>query len=132
MVVSLPLSSPIIHHISERFFIIIEADADNDTSTSKFLWLIFVIGREAIHLNNEEMTNGNISKKILGKLGITGIASAILTIAFGIIILTGYLDLELLVGLYLIIVGGTNLAGYLSTVLVKPGNYVEQETIKMK
>ncbi len=78
------------------------------------------------------MTNGNISKILLGKLGITGIASAILTIAFGIIILTGWLDLELLVGLYLIIVGGTNLAGYLSTVFVKPGNYVEQETIKIK
>ena len=83
-------------------------------------------------MNKEELTNGDISKKLLGKLGITGIASAILTIGFGIIILIDLLELKLLVGLYLIIVGGTNLAGYLSTVLVKPGTYVEQETIKIK
>ena len=55
-----------------------------------------------------------------------------MTIALGIIILSGWMELALLVGLYLIIVGGTNLAGYLSTVLVKPGTYVEQETIKIK
>ena len=51
--------------------------------------------------------------KIFGKLGITGMAAAILTIIFGVIVILDIITIELIVGLYLIIVGIINLIGYI-------------------
>jgi uncharacterized membrane protein HdeD (DUF308 family) len=57
--------------------------------------------------------------KIFGKLGITGMAAAIITIIFGIIVLLKVVDLELIVGLYLIIVGIIQLVSYIPAVTAK-------------
>ncbi|MCK4266209.1 MAG: hypothetical protein KAX31_02940 [Thermoplasmata archaeon] len=54
--------------------------------------------------------------KIFGKLGITGMAAAILTIIFGVIVILDIITIELIVGLYLIIVGIINLIGYIPAI----------------
>ena len=72
--------------------------------------------------------------KIFGKLGITGMASAILTIVFGIIVLMKIIDLELIIGLYLLVVGVMNLTGYVISMVDKKDEniYIETETLKTK
>ena len=57
--------------------------------------------------------------KIFGKLGITGMAAAVVTIIFGIVVLFGIVDLELIIGLYLIIVGVIQLIGYIPAITAK-------------
>ena len=54
--------------------------------------------------------------KIFGKLGITGMAAAVLTIIFGVIVILDIITIELIVGLYLIIVGIINLIGYIPAI----------------
>lgn len=69
------------------------------------------------------MTEGNVVDdtvgKIFGKLGITGMAAAIITIVFGIIVLMKIVELELIVGLYLLIVGIVQLISYIPAVTAK-------------
>ena len=57
--------------------------------------------------------------KIFGKLGITGMAAAVLTIIFGVIVILDIITIELIVGLYLIIVGIINLIGYIPVLIAK-------------
>ncbi len=63
------------------------------------------------------MPEGNVVDdvvgKIFGKLGISGMAAAILTIVFGVIVIMNIVSIELIVGLYLIIVGVIQLIGYI-------------------
>ena len=53
---------------------------------------------------------------IFGKLGITGMAAAIITIIFGVIVLMKVVELELIVGIYLIIVGVIQMVSYIPAV----------------
>ena len=57
--------------------------------------------------------------KIFGKLGITGLATAILMIVFGILIIIFQWLIPWLIGLYLIIVGVINLVGYIPALTAK-------------
>lgn len=57
--------------------------------------------------------------KIFGKLGITGMIAAIVTIIFGVIVLLEIVTIELIVGLYLIIVGVIQLIGYIPAIMAK-------------
>ena len=69
------------------------------------------------------MTEGNVVDetvgKIFGKLGITGMAAAIVTIVFGIVVLIKIVEIELIIGLYLIIVGVIQLVGYIPAITAK-------------
>ena len=69
------------------------------------------------------MAEGNVVddtvSKIFGKLGITGMAAAIITIIFGIVVLLSIIDLVLIVGLYLIIVGIVQLISYIPAITAK-------------
>ncbi len=57
--------------------------------------------------------------KIFGKLGITGMAAAIVTIIFGIVVLLKIVEIELIVGLYLLIVGIIQFVGYIPALTAK-------------
>lgn len=69
------------------------------------------------------MVEGNVVDEtvgnIFGKLGITGMAAALITIIFGVIILLNVVSVELIVGLYLIIIGIIQLVQYIPTVTTK-------------
>ncbi len=58
--------------------------------------------------------------RLFGKLGISGMAAAILTIVFGVIIILNVISIALIVGLYLIIVGVVQLVGYIPALTMKP------------
>lgn len=73
----------------------------------------------------------------MNKIGITGIASALLTALFGIIIIFADItwdNAKLVLGLYLLMVGIMNLTGYLISMLGKNKEniYIETETLKTK
>jgi Na+/H+ antiporter NhaD/arsenite permease-like protein len=76
--------------------------------------------------------------RLFNKIGITGIASAILTIIFGtaiIIIDFEWEHFKLFIGLYLLIVGLVNLGGYVYSMysrVKRQKTYIETETIAMK
>ena len=75
--------------------------------------------------------------KAFSKVGITGIASAILTLIFGILVLWAgeWEHFKWIIGLYLIIVGILNLVGYISSIASKnraARTYVETETLRTK
>ena len=57
--------------------------------------------------------------KIFGMLGITGMAAAVVTIIFGIVVLLEVVKIELIVGLYLIVVGIIQLIGYIPAITAK-------------
>lgn len=69
------------------------------------------------------MTEGNIVDDTVGnifsKLGITGMAAALVTIIFGIIVLLEVVKIELIVGLYLLIVGIIQLVQYIPALTAK-------------
>ena len=74
--------------------------------------------------------------KIFKKIGITGIASAILTMIFGMVIMIYPLqweDFRLIIGLFLFIIGLVNLTGYIISMVSRHKSmktYVETETMK--
>ncbi len=76
--------------------------------------------------------------KVFNRIGITGIASAVLTIIIGIFVISYPIEWEqfkLLIGLYLVIVGAINLIGYIFSLISKykgERTYIETETIKLK
>ncbi len=79
----------------------------------------------------------NKMTKVMSKIGITGIASALLTALFGVIIIFADITWEnakLVLGLYLLIVGVMNLTGYLISIFdnKKENIYIETETLKTK
>ena len=88
----------------------------------------------------EEKNNvvDNSMTKVMNKIGITGIASALLTAIFGIIIIFADItwdDAKLVLGLYLLMVGVMNLTGYLISMVSKKEEeniYIETETLKTK
>ncbi len=57
--------------------------------------------------------------KIFGTLGITGMAAALITIVFGIIVLLKIVEIELIVGLYLLIVGIIQMVQYIPALTAK-------------
>ncbi len=71
--------------------------------------------------------------KVFKKIGITGVASSIMTLAFGIFIISYPIEweqLKLVIGLYLLVIGTINLTGHVLSILtrVKSQNtYVETE-----
>jgi len=76
--------------------------------------------------------------KIMNKMGITGIASALFTAILGLFIIL-YEDFHwehfrLIIGLYLLIVGVMNITGYVISLLDKRKEniYIETETLKTK
>ena len=90
---------------------------------------------------SEEIDNANVvdnnMTKVMNKIGITGIASALLTAIFGVIIIFAEIEWEhakLVLGLYLLIVGIMNLTGYLISMVGKKEEniYIETETLKTK
>ena len=85
--------------------------------------------------------NGNVVDdsvtKVMNKMGITGIASAVFTAVLGVLIIIYPIEWEhfkLLIGLYLLIVGVMNLTGYLISLMdrKKENIYIETETLKTK
>lgn len=75
--------------------------------------------------------------RILNKMGMTGIASALFTAILGAIIIFYPIQWEhfkLIIGLYLLIVGVMNLTGYIISMLDKKKEniYIETETLKTK
>ena len=85
---------------------------------------------------NSNVVDNNITK-VMNKIGITGIASALLTAIFGIIIIFADITWEnakLVLGLYLLMVGIMNLTGYLISMVGKKEDniYIETETLKTK
>ena len=90
---------------------------------------------------SEEKENGNVvddsMTKVMNKMGITGIASALFTAILGVIIILYPFEwehLKLIIGLYLLIVGVMNLTGYVISMVDKKDEniYIETETLKTK
>ena len=88
---------------------------------------------------SEEKNNvvDNSVTKVMNKIGITGIASALLTALFGIIIIFADItwdNAKLVIGLYLLMVGVMNLTGNIISMLNKKQEniYIETETLKTK
>ena len=83
----------------------------------------------------ETLVNDPISK-VFKKIGITGIAAAIFTMVFGLVIIIYPLeweDAKLLIGLFLFIPGLVNLTGYVVSIVSRHRamkTYVETETMK--
>lgn len=83
----------------------------------------------------ESVVNDPLSK-LFKKIGVTGIASATLTIIFGIVIMIYPLqweDFRLIIGLFLFTIGMVNLAGYVISMVSRHKTmktYVETETMK--
>ena len=89
----------------------------------------------------EEKPNDNVvddkMSNILNKIGITGIASALLTIVFGLFIMIYPITWDqarLVIGLYLLVVGVMNMTGYVISIVdeKKDNIYIETETLKTK
>ena len=89
----------------------------------------------------DKKQNGNVvddsMTKVLNKIGITGIASAIFTAILGVIIILYPFEwehLKLIIGLYLLVVGVMNLTGFLISMVDKKEEniYIETETLKTK
>ncbi len=89
----------------------------------------------------EEKKNGNVvddsMTKVMNKIGITGIASALFTAILGVIVILYPFEwehLKLIIGLYLLIVGVMNLTGYVISMVDKKDEniYIETETLKTK
>ncbi|MCK5688194.1 hypothetical protein KAI87_02935 [Myxococcota bacterium] len=89
----------------------------------------------------EENGNSNVvddsMTKVMNKIGITGIASALFTAILGVIIILYPFEwehLKLIIGLYLLIVGVMNLTGYVISMVDKKDEniYIETETLKTK
>ena len=77
--------------------------------------------------------------KLMNKIGITGIASAIFTIIIGIFIIIYddllWEDVRLLIGFYFLIIGLINLIGYIYSIYSQHKSektYIETETFKFK
>ena len=90
---------------------------------------------------SEENGNGNVvddsMTKVMNKIGITGIASALFTAILGVIIILYPFEwehLKLIIGLYLLVVGVMNMTGYLISMVDKKKEniYIETETLKTK
>ena len=90
---------------------------------------------------SEEKENGNVvddsMTKVMNKMGITGIASALFTAILGVIIILYPFEwehLKLIIGLYLLVVGVMNMTGYLISMVDKKKEniYIETETLKTK
>ena len=88
--------------------------------------------------NSKDNVVDNSMTKVMNKIGITGIASALLTALFGVIIIFADITWEnakLVLGLYLLMVGVMNLTGYLISMVGKKEEehiYIETETLKTK
>ncbi len=89
----------------------------------------------------DKKQNGNVvddsMTKVLNKMGITGIASAIFTAILGVIIILYPFEwehLKLIIGLYLLVVGVMNLTGFVISMVDKKEEniYIETETLKTK
>ena len=89
----------------------------------------------------EEKKNGNVvddsMTKVMNKIGITGIASALFTAILGVIVILYPFEwehLKLIIGLYLLVVGVMNLTGYVISMVEKKEEniYIETETLKTK
>lgn len=69
------------------------------------------------------MPEGNVVDDTVGsifsKLGLTGTAAAIVTIVFGIIVLLEVVEISLIIGLYLIIVGVIQFVGNVPALTAK-------------
>ena len=84
-------------------------------------------------MNEEKKIVEEPFSKVFKKIGITGIASSIMTLAFGIIIIfldIEWTDLKLIIGLYLLIVGTINLTGHVLSILTRnkiQKTYIETE-----
>jgi uncharacterized membrane protein HdeD (DUF308 family) len=61
----------------------------------------------------------NTMGKIFGMLGITGILTAILMILFGVVIIIWPDSVAIIIGVYLIIVGGIQMFGYFPALMAK-------------
>ena len=76
--------------------------------------------------------------KVFNKIGITGIASAILTIVFGCFIILYELtwdQVRFFIGLFFVLVGIINLGGYIYSIYSRrkgANTYIETETLAMK
>lgn len=75
--------------------------------------------------------------RILNKIGITGIASALFTAILGVFVIVYPIQWEqfkLIIGLYLLIVGVMNVTGFVISMLEKKKEniYIETETLKTK
>ena len=90
---------------------------------------------------SEEKQNGNVvddsMTKVMNKIGITGIASALFTAILGVIVILYPFEwehLKLIIGLYLLVVGVMNLTGYVISMVDKKDEniYIETETLKTK
>jgi len=84
-------------------------------------------------VNEEKKIVEEPFSKVFKKIGITGVASSIMTLAFGIIIIIldiEWTDLKLIIGLYLLIVGTINLTGHILSLLARnkaQKTYIETE-----
>ena len=85
------------------------------------------------YVNEEKKIVEEPFSKVFKKIGITGVASSIMTLVFGIIIIVSSIEweqLKLLIGLYLLIVGTINLTGHVLSILTKnkiQKTYIETE-----
>jgi uncharacterized membrane protein (DUF373 family) len=83
----------------------------------------------------ETLVNDPLSK-LFKKIGVTGIAAAILTMSIGLVVIFYPLQWEefkLLIGLFLFVLGLINLTGYVVSIVSRHRamkTYVETETMK--
>jgi len=86
---------------------------------------------------NDNVVDDSVTK-VMNKIGITGIASALFTAILGLIIILynefQWEHFRLIIGLYLLIVGIMNLTGYVISMVDKKKEniYIETETLKTK
>ena len=84
-------------------------------------------------MNEEKKIVEEPFSRVFKKIGITGVASSIMTLAFGIIIIVSSIEweqLKWLIGLYLLIVGTINLTGHVLSIMTRikgQKTYIETE-----
>ncbi len=84
-------------------------------------------------MNEEKKIVEEPFSKIFKKIGITGVASSIMTLAFGIFLIifpVSWEQLQLVVGLYLLVVGTINLTGHILSIITRikgQKTYIETE-----
>lgn len=84
-------------------------------------------------MNEEKKIVEEPFSRVFKKIGITGVASSIMTLIFGVIIIVSSIEweqLKLLIGIYLLIVGTINLTGHVLSILTRnkiQKTYIETE-----
>ena len=84
-------------------------------------------------MNEEKKIVEEPFSKVFKKIGITGVASSIMTLVFGIFLIiypVTWEKLQLIIGLYLLVVGTINLTGHVLSILTRnkiQKTYIETE-----